>query len=500
MGNGTDIADAAGLMPPPAALERRAALKGQFIAGEWQRGEGGAYRHVYAANRDVETEVRLASPAQVGRAVDAATAAFPAWSAADPEDRAAPMRRLADLVIEHRAELGDLQILDTGLAHAMAHDLPMQMARWIRYYAGWADKVAGRVIGSATPPGRWVIDREPYGVVGVLLPWNMPISGVCMKAMAALAAGNCVVVKSPEIAPFGMMRFAELVEQAGFPPGVVSVLAADGEGGEALCAHPGVGKLSFTGGAATAAKVVTAAAANVTPALLELGGKSATVLFADADLDQAVPFAAEMAVAGTGQVCILSSRLLVQRSVYAEVVDRVAAHFAGIAVGDPFLPQTRMGPMIGETAAERVVGLVRAAAADGAGRLVCGGGRVGGAFALGAYVQPALFADVGPDSSLFQREVFGPVLSITPFDDEAEAVRLANATRYGLYAYVHTRDSGRAMRVARAMQAGSVAVNGFGGVSPRVPFGGFGLSGYGKEGGREGLDEFLRGKSIFVAE
>jgi aldehyde dehydrogenase (NAD+) len=345
-----------------------------------------------------------------------------------------------------------------------------------------------------------VIDREPYGVVGVLLPWNVPIASVCMKSMAALAAGNCVVIKSPEIAPFGMMRFAELVEQAGFPPGVISILAADGEGGQALCADPRVGKLTFTGGASTAAKVVTAAAANVTPALLELGGKSATLLFEDADLDVAVPSAVEMSVAGAGQVCILSSRLLVQRSIYEEVVERARARFAAMTVGDPFLPETYMGPVISETAAERIVGVVEAAAGDGSGRLVCGGGRVGGRFAKGSFVQPALFADVRPESSLFQNEVFGPVLAITPFSDEGEAIRLANDTRYGLYSYVHTRDGARAMRVARALTAGSVAVNGMGGMSPRVPFGGFGLSGYGKEGGREGLDEFLRSKSIFIAE
>lgn len=490
----------ADLTPPAAVLARRDALKGQFIAGEWQRGQGAEYRHVYAANRAVMSLVPLASAAQVEQAVGAAVAACPGWKALDPDERGAFLLRLADLVIKHGSELGDLQILDTGFVHAMAHDLPNQMARWMRYYAGWGDKAAGSVISTTEPRGRWIVDREAYGVVGVMIPWNAPISGVCMKSMAALSAGNCVVVKSPEIAPFGMMRFAELVEQAGFPPGVISILSADAEGGQALCSDPRVAKLSFTGGAPTATKVLTAAAANVTPTLLELGGKSATIIFDDADLDRAVPFAIGMVVAGSGQICILSSRLLVQRAVYDEVVERAAAQFAALQPGDPFLPETSLGPVISDAAADRIVGVVRAAEGAGAGRLVSGGGQIGGRFAVGAYVQPALFVDVPPTSDLFQREVFGPVLSITPFDDEADAIRLANATRYGLYSYVYTSDLGRAMRTARSMKAGSVAVNGFAGVSPRAPFGGFGLSGYGKEGGREGLDEFLRSKAIFVAE
>ena len=480
-----------------SALRRRETLRGMYLGGGWHEGTGPAHTHTYAGDCDVRHTFRVAGAQDVRDAIGHADAAKGAWRKSDPAERSRLLVRLADLIVERGEDLAQMQTLDTGFPIGASRQLIPLMESWVRYYAGFCDKVEGSTV-SQLPHGRFMVNAEPYGVVAIMLTWNMPISSVCMKAMAALASGNCVVIKSPEMAPFGMMALAELFEQAGFPKGVVSVLAAGPEGGEALAADPRIGKISFTGGAVTAAKVLTAAAPNITPTLFELGGKSACIVFDDADLEAAVPFATYFPYAASGQACILPTRLLVHERVYDQVVERVTASVAAMVPGDAFDPATQFGPLISMAARDRIAGIVERAQAESAGRMVLGGNVIGGEYARGAYFEPTLFVDVDPASDLFRNEAFGPILAISRFADEQEAIAQANGTRFGLYSYLWTRDMARAMRIADAMEAGSCAINGFVGLVPQLPFGGYGISGYGKEGGREGLNEFLRSKTIYI--
>jgi aldehyde dehydrogenase (NAD+) len=339
---------------------------------------------------------------------------------------------------------------------------------------------------------------EPYGVIASLIPWNAPLVTACKKLAPALAAGNCVVVKSPELGPFAPMRLAELCQEAGVPDGVVSVLAGGPEAGEALVRHPDVAKVSFTGGTGIARRIMAAAADQTKPLLLELGGKSATIVFDDADLGAAAQMAAQMAtIASAGQGCLFPTRLLVQDTVYDEVVDRVRAVSESATMGDPLDPAVTMGPVISAQACERIVGYVTDAAASGA-RVVTGGARVGGDLAEGFFVPPTVVADVDNGSRIAQEEIFGPVLCILRFTDEAEAVAMANDSAYALAGYVYTRDLVRAHRVVDDLDAGYVSVNSFPSMAASAPFGGMKASGFGREGGRAGIDEFLQTKNVFL--
>jgi acyl-CoA reductase-like NAD-dependent aldehyde dehydrogenase len=321
--------------------------------------------------------------------------------------------------------------------------------------------------------------------------------GMGQKAVPALAAGNTVVVKPPELAPFGALRFAELALEAGLPPGVLNVVVGGAAAGDALVRHPGVDKVSFTGGCATARLVMAAAAETLTPLTFELGGKSANIVFPDADLDGATSMAAMLgAVLLSGQGCALPTRLYVHDDVYDDVVSRVVAQIEAVPVGDPFDPAVLMGPVVSERACERILGVIRRAVDEGAGTLLTGGERLGGALAAGYFVAPTVFGDVDHDSSLAREEIFGPVLSVLRFHDEDEVVDKANDSPFGLSAYLHTRDSARAQRVARRLDGGTVIVNGFPGMSPGAPFGGVKQSGFGREGGRAGIEEFVRRKNV----
>jgi aldehyde dehydrogenase (NAD+) len=319
-----------------------------------------------------------------------------------------------------------------------------------------------------------------------------------MKIPAALAAGNTVVVKPSELTPFTGELFMELVEAAGIPKGVVNILPGDAEAGQALVAHPLVQKVSFTGGPITAQKILETCAAHMKPSVMELGGKSANLVFADADLGAACFHGVFLPVATmTGQGCAFPTRMLVERPVYDEVVDRVAAIAKSIAVGDPFEPSTISGPVVNEAALERILGVIERAKLDGA-RLVTGGARLGGPLADGYFIEPTVFADVDPYSELGQTEVFGPVLSLMPFDTDDEAIEIANCTPYGLSAYVQTANLNRALRMAEELEAGEVLINGARNLAIHRPFGGLGKSGFGKEGGRAGIEEFLRTKSVGI--
>ena len=473
---------------------------GSMLIGErWSdAGTGGHYTHVNAATGQPQAELTLAGGEDVDAAVEAARGASEEWRNWKADRRRDVLLTLAELIRQNAAEFAEMLILEVGATARTAHGPSTAMlAEFTTYYAGWTEKLEGAVIPVYPQDALDYSVPEPFGVVAALIPWNGPLTPLGMKVIPAVAAGNTVVVKPPELAPFTTLRFGQLCLEAGIPPGVVNVVPGGIATGEALVGHPGVDKITFTGGSTTAPRVLASAAANITPVVLELGGKSANLVFDDSDLAQAVPFAATVAMLRSGQVCLAPSRLLVQRAVYQQVVDGVVATMGALKVGDPRDQSTFIGPVVSAGHCARIEGIIEQAKQAGSGRLVYGGHRMGDDLADGFYLSPTVFADVDNASALAQEEIFGPVLTIIPFDDETEAVRMANDTRYGLSAYLWTEDLKRAHRVARRLVAGSVCVNGFG-LPPNAPFGGVKHSGYGREGGRAGIDEFLRSKNVLI--
>jgi aldehyde dehydrogenase (NAD+) len=471
-------------------------LDGSILIGTSKRarGELGVIDHVDPSTGRSQGQEAVAGTRDVEEAVDVGRAASPEWSGWNPTKRRRALFRLSELITANSDELSVLGALEAGIPVSLGTGL---CTEWLEHSAGWADRLEGSVI--PTDPGR-LLDYtlpEPYGVVAVILTWNAPLASIGMTVAPALAAGCCVIIKPSELAPFSAVRFGALCLEAGLPPGVVSVLPGAGETGSAIVSHPGVEKVSFTGGATTAKRIAAACAEQLKPCLFELGGKSANVVFEDANLEAAVGTAARV-IGLSGQGCTHPTRMLVQEAVYDEMVERVAALYDSIPVGDPLLAGTVMGPVISAGACERILTMIDRAVGAGA-KLVAGGERLGGEHARGYFIRPTVLAGVAPDSEIARLEVFGPVLAVTPFSDEDEAVSLANGTDYGLAAYVHTRDMSRAHRMAARLDAGSVGVNG-GGVpaGPGAPFGGRKQSGYGAEGGLAGVREFLRYKNVEV--
>jgi len=462
-------------------------------------GSGGVYAHINPATGRSDGDVPLAGPPEVDRAVQVAQEAFQAWRLTPPSERRRLLVRLADLIEENSAEFARRGTLDNGTPSAVVAGMVATSVEWTRYYAGWADKLSGEVTANLATDGHFSYTlAQPYGVIGIIITWNGPLISLAMKIPAAVAAGNTVVVKPSELTPYSGELFADLVEQAGFPAGVVNILPGDPAAGAALVEHPLVKKVTFTGGPSTAKKILASCAEQMKPAVLELGGKSANIVFADADLDLACGHGTLMSVGVlSGQGCAFPTRMLVQDSIYDEVVSRVAQIAKSFTVGDPFDPGVTAGPVVNKAALDRILGMIEQAKLDGA-RLVAGGARLEGELADGYFIEPTVFADVDPQSTLAQTEVFGPVLSIIPFSTEEEAVAIANSTSYGLSAYISTKDLRRALRVSEELVAGEVMVNGTANLAASRPFGGFGISGMGKEGGREGLEEFLRIKGVGI--
>ena len=474
----------------------RLADQGHLIGDTWRRSSaGGIHRHHYAATGEHQADVAMAGRADVGDAVAAACAAQPGWAATAPAERARVLFRLADLLEVEDQEIAELGALDNGSPVSVMRP-GTYTANWLRYYAGWCDKLDGDVVPSEG--GLSYVRLEPYGVIAAIPPWNGSMMGMGQKCGPALAAGNAVVAKPPELAPFGMLRFAELALDAGLPPGVLNVVVGGARTGDVLVRHPDVAKISFTGGCATARKMMAAAAENLTPLALELGGKSANIVFPDADLDTAAGMAAMFGTALlSGQGCALPTRLYVHDDVYDEVVGKVLGILGSLPVGDPLDPATFIGPVVTEAACRRILRVIRQAQSDGA-TLLAGGERLDGDLADGWFVAPTVFGDVDHDSDLARNEVFGPVQAILRFSTEEEVLAKANDSDFGLGAYLHTRDSSRILRLSAALQAGTVVVNGMGGISPATPFGGFKQSGFGREGGRAGIEEFVQRKTVFI--
>jgi acyl-CoA reductase-like NAD-dependent aldehyde dehydrogenase len=463
-------------------------------------GSAGRHEHVFPATGEVQGFVPMAGPVDVDSAVRAAQDALQVWSTWKPADRGRVLHRLGELMERDRDELARLSVLDNGMTATMSPLLVDLMTSWTSYYAGWADKIEGRVTSSPSQQRELGYTMpEPYGVVGIILTWNGPLVSVGMKLIPALAAGNTVVMKPSELTPYATEHLMTLIREAGIPPGVVNLLLGGPEAGDALVRHELVKKVTFTGGPATARKILAACAESLKPAVLELGGKSANVIFPDADLDLALAINA-FAVFGTlaGQGCAIATRMIVHDDIYDEVAERTQAVVRTLRCGDPFDPEVIVGPVVTRAAQKRILDVIEKAQAQGAKLLA--GGSVPQGLNEGFFVEPTVLGDVDPASELGQVEVFGPVLSLMRFHDEEEAVKIANATEYGLAAYLFTHDAARIHRLVSRLEAGGVYVNG---ASPVVgcelPFGGVGISGYGREGGQEGLYEFLQTKAVAVA-
>jgi len=483
------------VLPDTSILPKHVAIIGDERS---ERGSGDTHAHRYPANGEVSRELGMAGAAEVDTAIAAARAALPKWKAMPGNQRRNLLLKIGDLVEQHSAELGALSTLENGSPSMIAPFTPPVAAERFRYYAGWTDKLKGETLDAWNAPAHNYVNYEPYGVVGAIIPWNGPLFAAAMVMAPALAAGNCVVIKSPELAPYTVMRLGELFLEAGFPPGVVNMVVGGAEVGEAVVAHPGVDKIQFVGSGATAKKVLASAAGTLKPCGLELGGKSAVIVFADADLAQAGQRGLNGAISVSGQGCVNGTRLLVERPIYDQYIEMIKSIAGHIKVGDPTDPSTVMGPLISETSVQRILGIIARAQEDGA-RLALGGERLAGDFADGYYLPLTILADVDNNSALAQHEVFGPVLSVTPFDSEDEAIALANGTDYGLGAYIHTRDLRRAHHVADHMEAGMVHVNASGeGMQPFAPFGGMKQSGYGRLGGEQGLMEFLQARNVWM--
>jgi aldehyde dehydrogenase (NAD+) len=471
-----------------------------LVGDEWVEGTtAGTVDHVYAGNGRVQARVSIGGVEEIDAAVAAAEGALPEWRAMPGHLRRRILQRLEERIEEDAEELTRIVVREMGAAYLFAQWNPSMAASWFGYYAGWADKIEGSVIPPCPATGLDYTLAEPYGVVGVITSWNGPLISIGMKVAPALAAGNTVVLKPSELAPFSSVRFAELALEAGIPPGVLNLVPGTAEAGDRLVRHPGVGKVSFTGGIATAQKVIAAASETIKPLTLELGGKSANIFMADADLSTGLPQAVMMGcVALAGQGCGLGTRLLVADEIHDGVLEGITQILGALPVGDPLGPNTVVGPVVSESSCQRILAMIDRAKSAGSGRLVCGGSRMGGDLADGFFVEPTIFDDVAPDSEIAQTEVFGPVLSVMRFSDEEEAIRIANGTPYGLAAYLNSRDVNTVHRMASRLKAGTVWVNGFSALPPGTPFGGYGRSGYGREGGKAGLDEFLQVKNVFI--
>lgn len=477
--------------------------KGLFIGAAWvEASTDEMLPAVDPSTGAVIGELAEASPADVDRAVAAARAAVDGpWRGFTGVQRQNVLLALADLVVEHYEELHLLESLDMGMP--VGSD-PMagaeREAEALRYFAGWPTKIAGQTLPNSVPNMLTMTEREPIGVVASIVPWNGPVSNSLWKLAPALAAGCAVVLKPSEQASLVALRLGELLAELDLPPGVVNILTGGGSTvGAALAAHSDVDKVAFTGSTATGQAIVRAAAGNLKRVSLELGGKSANIVFADANLDIAVPTAAMAVFNNAGQMCTAGSRLFVERSIYDEFVERLGAFAGSLKVGKSTNSDTQIGPLVSEQQMRRVCGYLESGLQEGA-RVVAGGSQLrSGDLAGGFFVEPTVFAEVHDGMRIAREEIFGPVISVFPFDDTDEVIRRANDTPYGLAAGVWTQNLARAHRVAGALRSGTVWVNTYLYLDPAVPFGGHKMSGWGHELGPLGLDEYLTTKSVWVS-
>lgn len=471
-----------------------------YIGGKWVKPSGGESFPTYNPfTQEPWAQISHAEADDVALAVETARTTFDeTWSKTPGVERAKLMMRLADLLEGSAERMGRLETTDNG---KIIRETTAQMvfaARVYRFFAGYADKIWGKVIPLDRNDVFDYATLEPVGVVGIVTAWNSPMALLANKLPAALAAGNCVVIKPSEHASVTTLEFCKLLEEAGFPPGVFNVVTGDARTGKALVSGGGLDKISFTGSVGAGRAIAAAAGKTLTPVVLELGGKSPNIIFEDADLDKAAVGALAGIFAATGQTCIAGSRLLVQRSVYEEITEKLIARTSAIKLGNPLEMTTEMGTAANEPQFDRIMEFINSAKKDGA-RLVAGGARASGDdLGRGLFVQPTIFSEVTNDMPLAQEEIFGPVLSIIPFDTEEDAIAIGNATRFGLASGIWSQNINRVHRVSKALHTGMVWVNTYRAVAAQTPFGGVKDSGYGRERGQEGMMEFLRTKNVMI--
>ncbi len=471
-----------------------------FIDGEWAESSNGErFPTVNPFNRQEWGTIPQARDGDVASAIAAARRRFESsWGQSSGLERSRLLNRLANLLDRDAQRMGELETRDNG---KVIRETVTQMhfaARQYRFYAGYADKLWGNVIPLDQRDVFDYATREPLGVAVLIIAWNSPMSLLANKLAPALAAGNCVVIKPSEHASATTLEFCHLVHEAGFPAGVVNVVTGDARVGKALSEATGIDRVSFTGSPAVGRHIAAAAGRNLVPVTLELGGKSPNIVFADADFDKAAVGALAGIFGATGQTCIAGSRLLVHRSLYARMSEYLAERAARITMGDPADPRTEMGTAANEPQFRRILGSIDAAKAEGANLLTGGEAATDGDLAGGFFVKPTIFNEVRSAMTIAQEEVFGPVLSIIPFETDEEAIEIGNDTRYGLAAGLWTQDISRIMRVTRALRSGVVWVNTYRAAACQAPFGGVKESGFGRERGSQGLDEFMTTKNVMI--
>jgi acyl-CoA reductase-like NAD-dependent aldehyde dehydrogenase len=470
------------------------------FGGGYVESKGGRRLEVRSpATRNLIATVPEASAADVAAATDAAAASFKDWSQADPSDRARCLRRLADII---RERIGELATLESAVTGRPIREMRAQMSRipeWLEYFAGIVLGLEGE---SNRLKGGFVsyTAYEPYGVCALLTPWNHPVLILVKKLAAALAAGNVCLIKPSELAPVSPLILAQWCCEAGLPPGTVNVVTGGPETGQAVCSSPHVRRIDLTGGTETGRRVAALAAERLVPCTLELGGKTPVVIAEDANIDEAAAGSAFAAFVAAGQTCVSGSRFLVAEPIYERFVERFAVRASAIRIGDPSDTSTDVGPVISAKAQERCLDHIKSAVSSGA-RLVAGGGKpakLPDTLKAGFFVQPTVFADVNSQMRLFREEVFGPVVGVTRYRDESEAISLLNDSEFALGAAIWTKDVGRAHRLAGQVNAGVVWINDHHKNDPRSIWGGWDASGYGKENGWDALKSYMRKRSIIV--